>query len=323
VSAHAVRRLVRRCRPTIRQDIKEFVRSSVVHPLRRSLLNRAYRRLSMRQAGVFHDWFWDVFRDGRPAAVDGSWDVLFCGRALRVPLSPETLPLDWGIATALVGHDPEIKQTYAALLGSSMRPELFVDVGANFGTHSILWLAHGVDTLSFDPNPVCNAYHRRLCAANGLVARIHAVAVGDSHGTVDLSFPFDEPWYGSTDGAVRERLGAVRQLDTCVAEQRTLDDYASDMGGRRVLVKIDTEGNELAVLAGANRTLRETRPVVIFECWPHYRRRELHEYFARASYAVGVLPWTFSALQPLDGGRFADSPALNFIAVPAEHIGRA
>ena len=39
---------------------------------------------------------------------------------------------------SIVGHDIEVKETYAALIASDHRPTLFLDVGANYGLHSIL-----------------------------------------------------------------------------------------------------------------------------------------------------------------------------------------
>jgi hypothetical protein len=63
--------------------------------------------------------------------------------------------LDWFLALATLGDDSTVKKTYAAIVSSSRKPDLFLDVGANYGTHSLLFLAHGIRTWSFEPNARC------------------------------------------------------------------------------------------------------------------------------------------------------------------------
>jgi FkbM family methyltransferase len=43
-----------------------------------------------------------------------------------------------------------------------------------------------------------------------------------------------------------------------------------------LLVKIDTEGSEAAILRGAGRTLAERRPLIIFESFRDDGREELY-----------------------------------------------
>jgi hypothetical protein len=58
---------------------------------------------------------------------------------------------DWGLSLLVAGHDVEIKETYRYLL-EERKPKLFFDIGANYGTHSLIFLTHGVRTISFEPN---------------------------------------------------------------------------------------------------------------------------------------------------------------------------
>src|ERR1700722_9247274 len=51
------------------------------------------------------------------------------------------------------GHDSELKQTYASLIQLEHPPRLVLDIGANYGTHSIIFLSHDIETVSFEPNP--------------------------------------------------------------------------------------------------------------------------------------------------------------------------
>jgi FkbM family methyltransferase len=292
------------------------MRASVASAALRPVVNVAYRTLPLDQTAIFHDWFWDVFRDGRNGLAAGVWSVSFCGRKIRLPLRPESAGLDWGLSTALLGHDVDIKQTYAALVRGPARPGLFIDIGSNFGTHSILFVAHGIPTISLDPNGVCNRYHAALCAANGFAARIETVAIGDRHDFVELHYPPGEPWLGSTDSSTSERLRTEHATESSLVEQRTLDDYLPEVGDRRLLVKIDTEGNEHRVLLGGQRTLEQKSPAVIFECWRGPQRRDLLEIFKTFGYHIGTLPWDGrTPLRSLGASEFLDQEATNFVAL--------
>jgi FkbM family methyltransferase len=304
-------------RPTLRSDLESLARRVVERRWTRALANLAYHGLTSKQAEAIHEAFGNVFKDRENAFRDGIWSIRFCGRTIRVPLQAQSLALDWGIALAMLGHDVEVKQTYAALIKSAAPPDLFLDVGSNFGTHSILFQAHGIDTMSFDPNPGCNAYHMRLAAANGLQPRIEPVAIGEQPGQVNLAFPPDQPWLGSTDAEIGVRLKTEYAVETCAVEQRTVDAYLSRLTARHLLLKIDTEGNECAVLAGAAQTLRDKQPTVIFECWSGPERDEIHRLLTESNYSVMPLPWDpRTSPQMLDVERFRRSAGMNFLALP-------
>jgi FkbM family methyltransferase len=309
--------VVKHYRPTIRQDIRAMMRASIGNPTTRTGVNAAYRALTLEQTARFHTWFWDLFRDDGEGLGAGSWTLSFCGRKIRVPLRPESAGLDWGLATAILGHDVEIKQTYAALVRGPLRPGCFVDVGSNFGTHSILFAAHDIPTISLDPNSVCNRYHAALDAANGLTPRIETVAIGDRRGFVDLQYPPGEPWLGSTDTGTSEQLRTQYATESCRVEQRTLDDFLPEFGKRSLLIKIDTEGNEHRVLLGAERTLRQKSPAVIFECWAGPQRRTLHDIFSSFGYGISLPPWDGrTSPRILSQAEFLDHVATNFVATP-------
>jgi hypothetical protein len=87
--------------------------------------------------------------------------------------------------------------------------------------------------------------------------------------------------------------------------------------GRRVLIKIDTEGNEYKVLLGAKQVLLECRPLVIFEDTYTTSRGPLFDLFAASKYEICELPWSPRAYsEPLSGDEFVSKRSTNFIAVP-------
>jgi hypothetical protein len=72
-----------------------------------------------------------IFRDVPATFESGCWYVDVPPFRLRMPLRREHAWLDWDSALAVLGHDLEVKQFYAKLLGSRYRPEVFIDIGAN------------------------------------------------------------------------------------------------------------------------------------------------------------------------------------------------
>jgi FkbM family methyltransferase len=283
----------------------------------RQLLNAVYRRLTPSQKNMFHKRFSKVFRDSHITGTSGDWRVVFVNKIIRIPLTSEQFWLDWDTALSVVGQDIDIRQTYEALVDSSERPELFIDIGANLGTHSLLFLAHQIKTISFEPNTTCHDYFRRLCEANQVTPDLQPVALGERRGRVTLSYPRRDTWLGSTSTEVAQRLGAIQELVSEEVEQRTIDDYVSRIGHNRTLMKIDTEGTELSVLKGARRTLRENKPYVVFECWNSIRRLELFDFLDSRDYRICQLPWgPADKAEPLASDQFLACSLTNFIAIP-------
>jgi FkbM family methyltransferase len=279
-----------------------------------------YARLPPAATATCHQRFAKLFRGATYRFHAGQWTVVFAGQPLRIPLRPRTAWLDWDAAMSVLGHEVEIKQTYAALLRSRERPDLFVDVGASYGLHSLLFLAHGIDTLSFEPNPECNRYFRELCRFNGLAPTLFPVALGDHQASAELWFPETETWLGSIR---KERFPPGTDLVHCPIAVDTLDDH---LAGRRhpsrLLIKLDAEGSEAAILRGASRTLSEHRPIIIFESFRDVGRAEIHELLSRSDYRIGRLPWAPGRPEPIETRQeFLEDADSNFLAMPVERAG--
>jgi hypothetical protein len=120
-----------------------------------------------------------------------------------------------------------------------------------------------------------------------------------------------------TNPEIVNKLGLFSELEFQEVEQKTLDDYFSQIEHHRTLIKIDTEGNELAVLEGATRTLKEVQPTIIFECNPGNERAKLFDFLGSRNYAIHRLPWSHKSMdESISSGQFGASLATNFIAVP-------
>lgn len=138
-----------------------------------------------------------------------------------------------------------------------------IDVGANLGdyTYALARLAPRVE--AFEPLPRCAAV---IEAARLPGVRVHRVALSDREGRRTLHVPVRE---GHADTGRASFLDPGGTTEHTRVPVRTLDSYGFDDVG---LIKIDVEGHESAVLAGAAETLRTCMPVLIVEIEQRHRR---------------------------------------------------
>ncbi len=133
-----------------------------------------------------------------------------------------------------------------------LRPEnLFADVGSNVGAFTILAAGvAGSRALAFEPNPDTFATLTRNIHLNALDERVKPVnaAVGRAAGHVQMSAGLGTENHVATD---REQSGAI------TAKVTTLDDELG--GGAADFLKVDVEGFESEVFAGATQTLQNPR----------------------------------------------------------------
>lgn len=134
-----------------------------------------------------------------------------------------------------------------------------IDAGANKGTftHVLAGLARHV--YAFEPNPKMLAVLRQTAADN---VSVSAQALADRNGAGEFLIPRDSRGGHSNQGGSLSRV-KVRGEHTAVPVQMArLDDLnLPDIG----FIKIDVEGGELEVLAGAARLLARDRPVLLIE----------------------------------------------------------
>lgn len=303
--------------------VRNIFRTIVSFSWSRRLLNAIYLKLSPSQKALFHQMFAKTFRNSHIRGRDGSWKIVFCNRSILMPLSANSFWLDWDNAVSIVGHDVEVKQTYESLINSRReKPELFVDIGANYGTHSLLFLVHGVQTITFEPNTSCHEYFRKICRLHHVTPNLEPVALGEDEAEVDFSYPKRDTWLGSTKAEIIKKLSGAEDLVAEKVKQKRLDDFFPEIEKKRTLVKIDTEGNELSVFKGAKKTLERVRPKVIFECWDKDEKAGIFDLLTAQNYSIYALPWSPEEdMEPVDFRRLMASVATNFIAVPARGDG--
>ncbi len=159
-------------------------------------------------------------------------------------------------------------------LGALVRPgDVVFDIGAAYGMYTLPLAALVGPTgrvYAFEPQPrqsdTAWTLGRLVGADQVTVTR---AVVGDHQGEVTLQVPikFGVPIYGhahvveGTDPATRPRRARRLQIPMV-----TVDDWrARHPGGRVAFLKVDVEGFEPGVLAGARTTIGEDRPSMLLE----------------------------------------------------------
>lgn len=133
---------------------------------------------------------------------------------------------------------------------------VMLDIGANIGTHSIYYSKFG-HVHCFEPNPIafeCLQHNMRNTDST-----LYNVAVGSAEHNIQMVSP--EP---GNYGAAHTILGG----DIPVI---TIDSMCLDQCN---FIKIDVEGDEIAVLIGASVTIVRHKPVMVIESNPETLARK-------------------------------------------------
>lgn len=141
-----------------------------------------------------------------------------------------------------------------------LRPgQLFVDVGANVGAFTVLAAGvAGARTIAFEPSPETFVMLSKNVLVNGLNQQVHTVnaAVGRQIGTARFSAGF----------GTENHIATLAEDENSVSVPVTTLDYEL-ANEPTTLLKVDVEGFETEVFAGAENTLRnQTLQAIIAEC---------------------------------------------------------
>ena len=141
----------------------------------------------------------------------------------------------------------------------------FVDVGANVGYFTLLAASLGARVVAYEPTPAVYKRLRENVELNGLqnVSLLNA-AVAEKAGTLTFHQSPDDPEANSIFG----------EGECIEVEAVALDEDLSRRSIQHVdLLKIDAEGAEPLVLAGAAKLMRSERPpVMVIEVNPYCLR---------------------------------------------------
>ncbi|QUD89301.1 FkbM family methyltransferase [Phenylobacterium montanum] len=140
------------------------------------------------------------------------------------------------------------------------RNAVSVDVGGNIGVYTFHLGRLSRKVITFEPNPDYVSQIKALGVRNG---EIEQVALSEQAGEAELRIPALEG--GEAPGMASLSEMAVPDgacLRTIHVRMARLDDYSLSPVG---FIKIDVEGFEESVLAGAMETIRRERPNLLIE----------------------------------------------------------
>ena len=155
--------------------------------------------------------------------------------------------------------------------------DLFLDIGSNIGSYTILASGGcGASTWAFEPDPDAVASLRRNVELNGLqhLVTVQDIALGSSDRSVAFTVGQDTVNRVANSSESNVRMVRQRPLDS-VIESRS-----------PAMMKLDVEGYEEEVMAGADKTLEKpTLKIIIIETvTPGIRAQLNRNGFVEASY---------------------------------------
>ena len=193
------------------------------------------------------------------------------------------------------------------VLHALTRDDLFVDVGANSGSYTVLACgAAGARSIAVEPVPSTRARLLRNVALNGLGDRVKVIACGVGDREETLRFSTDED---CTNHVVSSGEGRGNVVSVPV---RRLDELLA--GESPSFLKIDVEGFEWNVLEGARDTLRrETLFGVLIELIGSgarygHRDEDVHALLRKEGFETYQYDPFTRRLRPLEG---RPSPTVN------------
>ena len=199
-------------------------------------------------------------------------------------------------------------------------PGAFYDVGANSGFYAILLgrlgLARKIVCVEAMP-PIAEVCRRNL-ALNWVGASVAEVALSDSAGTATLYVPSDHHRVLETSCSLDEEF-KPEGSEPLEVPTLTLDALHAQRGHEPVgLVKIDVEGAEHLVLAGADELIRRERPVLTVEVLPRAPFARIDSFLAEHGYSLVPL-FRSGPGAPTKSAAFAEG-AWNQAAIPDERL---
>jgi FkbM family methyltransferase len=135
------------------------------------------------------------------------------------------------------------------LLHFLRKGDLFVDIGANIGSYTVLAAAHcGVETISIEPVPATFSHLMDNISINHIahIATPLNMALGSIEGTITFTSSYDTV----------NHVATAEDKNTIDVQVNSLDHIIGDRNP--ALIKIDVEGYETEVLAGAQQVLQNT-----------------------------------------------------------------
>ncbi len=196
------------------------------------------------------------------AGISATFWMSLQGR--RDQVAVEALKKGW---TSYEAPLPQLIATW-----SSNLPLVFADIGANSGYYSLLSAACGAkNIIAFEPaDDIADLLGMNIKRSN-LDQKIHLkrLAISSNSGISKIYYPEASHGLIETSASLNPTFRSVHDK-TAQVQVETLDNALIGIikNDEKLLLKIDVEGHDLAVLEGAARIIAEQRPAIIIELLP-------------------------------------------------------
>ena len=208
--------------------------------------------------------------------------------------------------SVLLREELPVLLNLAALLAPG---DVFVDAGANVGVFSLALarlrpLVPGLSCHAFEANPDTFARLAPMAAAAGVTA--HQVALSDREGTLEFVAGAVSHVFTTVEHASEYSLGGGARVSVPC---RRLDSFAFPAAS--IVLKIDVEGQETAVLNGAGELFDAGRVKAVY--LDGYKDRAVEKFLAAHGFAL----LDAKTLAPVEGHIFG------LLAVRSSETGKA
>lgn len=183
-------------------------------------------------------------------------------KGVPVQIADQTIRLDeslrrWNMETELAAYQ---------ILRESLNPgDVFIDIGANFGLHTLYaaqLVNHQGHVFAFEPVPSNLTLLQKNVTLNGVQHQVKIVPQALSNSSASfLTFYLPSEKVAVTASL---RPNSDNRKTIQVANSR-LDDFWSNINLPVQLIKIDVEGAEVEVLRGAENVLKQWHPKLLIE----------------------------------------------------------
>lgn len=129
--------------------------------------------------------------------------------------------------------------------------EVVIDVGAAFGSYSIIAGLNGALVICFEPNDKCFELLSKNIELNKLNNNVLAFKMGI---------------WKESGKMIEERLYAINSDNMKPFITSTIDEVVSNFKLKIDWIKIDTESAEADILKGAKMVIKEHKPKILIEC---------------------------------------------------------
>lgn len=195
-----------------------------------------------------------------------------------------------------------------------------IDVGANTGVYSILTsLKNGkANIIAFEPHTSnFERLKKNLSINNCKNVKCEMIALGEANGEIAFTVPDDNRItdVASVVGDFSKNEIKTIKWKQVITKINTLDFYRRENSLKIDLIKCDVESYETSFFKGLEETIREDRPVILFES---FMSDEKIKYFnnivARHNYTVYLV--FDKAIVHLKEGFVINSLGVNFLITP-------